>query len=161
MAELPLYLLERIYLKDRTLGSIYSPQGGLIAKTLELPWLDNQRSISCIKEGKYLVTYSPPVLKDDPETPENESQGRIPRNYEHYIVHGTPGRAGILIHRGSKPSHSRGCILVSGRFTKVESNAPELDALDSAKKLQWMIETLPKKFNLLIEQKDGYSYKFS
>lgn len=154
--KLPLYLLERVYLKDRTLGSIYSPQGGLIAKTLELPWLDNKRSVSCIKEGKYLVTFSPPVLQDDPNTEVDESGGRHPRPYDHYIIHNVPGRSGILIHRGMNPSWSQGCILVGGRFENYETAQPTLG--DSANKLKWMTSNLPKKFNLLIESKSGKAY---
>lgn len=154
--ELPLYLLDRFYLADRTLGSIYGPNAGLICKTLELPWLDNKRSISCIPEGKYLVTYSPPVLKDDPNTEEDESGGRIPRPYAHYIVHKVPGRSGILIHRGKTPEWSKGCITVGGRFGNFTTDEPTLE--DSAAKLEWMVNNLPRKFWLMIEAKSGYPY---
>lgn len=155
--DLPVYLLERIYLKDRTLGSIISPAGGLICKTLELPWLENARGKSCIKEGNYLVTWSPPVQKDDPNTAVDESGGRANRVYEHYIVHNVPGRSGILIHRGTNPKHSLGCILVGGRFGNFNTDMPTLE--DSGNKLAWMTANLPRKFRLLIEQKDGEPYK--
>lgn len=155
--ELPLYLLDRVYLEDRTLGSIYGPNAGLICKTLELPWKDNQRSISCIPEGKYLVTYSPPVLKDDPNTEEDESGGRHPRPYAHYIVHNVKGRSGILIHRGKTPDWSKGCITVGGRFGDFNSSEPTLE--DSAAKLEWMVNNLPRKFWLLIDAKSGTPYK--
>lgn len=153
---LPLFLLERVYLKDRTLGSIISDKGGIIAKTLELPWLNNQRSISCIMEGTYLVTLSGPVLADDPATEEDESGGRHPRPYSHYIVHNVPGRSGILIHRGHTPAWSKGCITVGGRFGDFNTAAPTIE--DSASKLQWMVENLPKKFRLMIEAKSGNPY---
>lgn len=155
--EIPLYLLDRVYLEDRTLGSIYAPNAGLICKTLELPWLNNQRGISCIKEGKYLVTYSPPVLADDPTTEEDESGGRHPRPYGHYIVHNVPGRSGILIHRGKTPDWSKGCITVGGRFGNFHTSEPTLE--DSAAKLEWMTQNLPRKFCLLIEAKSGTPYK--
>lgn len=153
---LPFFLLERVYLKDRTLGSIYSPQGGIICKTLELPWLDNARKISCVKEGIYPVIWSPPVLADDPDTPFDESGGRARRVYEHYIVSDVPGRSGILIHRGSNPTHSQGCILVASRFKDANSAAPTLE--DSANKLAWMTQNLPKKFMLRILAKSGNPY---
>lgn len=148
---LPQFLLDRVYLEDRTLGSIYDQQGGIICKTLELPDKQNQRSISCIPEGEYLVTYSPPVLKDDPNTPVNESGGRIPRDYEHYIVHNVENRSGILIHRGRTPEWSKGCITVGGRFGNFNTDHPTLE--DSKQKLQWMIDNLPKTFRLLIDKK--------
>ena len=149
---LPQYVLDRVYLPDRTLGSILSPQGGLIAKTLELPDKQNQRSISCIPEGEYLVTLSGPVLKDDPNTEIDESGGRHPRPYSHYIVHNVEGRSGILIHKGYNPSWSQGCILVSGRFANIESDAPTLE-VDSGKKLEWMTQNMPKVWRLLIDKK--------
>ena len=31
------------------------------------------------------------------------------------IIHQVPGRTGIRVHRGTKPEHSRGCILVSAK----------------------------------------------
>lgn len=154
--KLPLYLLDRVYLPDRVLGSIYGPNARLICKTLELPWRQNQRSISCIPEGLYLVTLSGPVLKDDPNTEEDESGGRHPRPYSHYIVHGVKNRSGILIHRGHTPSWSQGCITVGGRFGNYDTAAPTLE--DSATKLQWMVDNLPHRFKLLIEPKSGKSY---
>lgn len=157
--KLPLYLQEVVYLPTRRLGSIISPQGGIICKTLELPWLENKRGISCIPEGKYLVTYSPPVLEDDPNTEEDESGGRHPRPYGHYIVHNVPGRSGILIHRGKTPSWSKGCITAGSRFGNFNTAEPTLE--DSAAKLEWMVQNMPKKYWLLIEQKDGIPYKLA
>lgn len=156
---LPVYPMKRVYLKDRTLGSIYMPDETLICKTLELPWLENKRKISCIMEGKYLVTYSDPVQGDDPNTPEDESGGRQYRPYAHYIVHNVPGRSGILIHRGRTPAWSLGCITVGGRFGNYNTPEPTLE--DSAEKLRWMVNTLPKKFWLQIEEKNGEPYKLS
>jgi hypothetical protein len=153
----PVYLMDRVYLADRTLGSIISPQGGLICKTLELPWRNNQRSVSCIKEGLYTVIWSPPVLEDDPGTPEDESGGRHPRPYEHYIVLNTPGRSGILIHRGHTPSWSLGCITVGGRFGNFNTSAPTIE--DSAAKLQWMCDNMPKRWKLQILAKSGNPYQ--
>lgn len=157
MAE-KIYTLERVYLADRTLGSWYGPDGGLVCKTLELPWKNNERKVSCIKEGIYPVTYSPPVLADDPNTEADESGGRQPRPYAHYIVHRVPGRSGILVHKGYNPSWSQGCILVSSRFANVESDSPTLE-VDGGKKLAWMVETLERSFKLRILSKSGIPYK--
>lgn len=146
-----LYLLERVYLPDRTLGSIIGPQGGIIAKTLELPWLDNQRSVSCIPEGKYKVLKMPPIPGDNPNTPVDESGGRHPRPYWHFRLPSVPGRSGILIHRGTNPAHSQGCILVGSRFGNYNTEHPILE--DSGVKLQWLVDNLPEEFELLIEKK--------
>lgn len=127
------YKLERVYLKDRTLGSIKDTLGNVIAKTLELPWKDNERSVSCIPEGAYRVIQQPP--KED-------------RPYPYFRLPEVPGRSGILIHRGINPSHSKGCILVGSRFAEENTAEPILQS--STVKLQWMIDNMPKEFLLQI-----------
>ena len=148
---LPLYLLDRVYLPDRTLGSLYSPQGGILAKILELPWLDNKRSISCIPEGTYEVTKQPPIPADDPNTEEDESGGRHPCPYSHFRFTKVPGRSGILIHRGTDITHSQGCLLVGSRFKDYNTATPGL--AESGVKLQWLVDNMPDAFRLLIEKK--------
>ena len=74
--------------------------------TLELPWRDNQRSVSCIPAGDY------------------ECRWVVSRKYGHvYWLEAVPGRTGILIHAGNLAgdmslgwlSHSKGCILLGQR----------------------------------------------
>lgn len=127
--------LERVYLSDRTLGSIYR-NGELICKTLELPWKDNRRAVSCIPEGVYRVIKQPP--KPD-------------RAYPYFRLPRVEGRSGILIHRGTNPLHSKGCILVGGRFKEIETDFPTLG--ESADKLTWMTNNLPEEFELEIRKK--------
>lgn len=148
---LPVYLLDRVYLKDRTLGSIYDSRGGIICKTLELPWLMNQRKISCIPEGIYTVLKMPPIEKDDPETPVDESGGLIYRPYWHFRLPKVKDRSGILIHSGTEVTHSQGCILVASRFKNIETDKPSLQ--DSGTKLKWMTATMPDEFELIIDKK--------
>lgn len=128
-------VLERVYLFDRTLGSIYRGSE-LICKTLELPWKDNKRSISCIPEGLYKVIKQPPK-KDRP--------------YPYFRLLSVPKRSGILIHRGINPAHSKGCILAASRFVNIETKAPTLS--DSGAKLTWMTNNLPDEWELLIRAK--------
>ena len=47
-------VLEREYFSSGTNG-ILSYNGDEICKTIELPWLENQRRISCIPEGTYVI----------------------------------------------------------------------------------------------------------
>ena len=44
----------RTYLKGGTNGKIYYQQA-LICESIELPWRNNKRSVSCIPEGRYLL----------------------------------------------------------------------------------------------------------
>ncbi|KAK3608771.1 hypothetical protein CHS0354_006812 [Potamilus streckersoni] len=86
-----------------TLG-IITGGGREICRTLELPWRDNRRGVSCIVPGLYRVFYLP------------VSAGGKFRDVYH--VDRVPGRDGILIHGGNLAgevpdyvSDSWGCIL--------------------------------------------------
>ena len=67
--------------------------------TLELPYRDNQRSISCIPAGEYKVRLR---LARESAT----------RDYLHLLVQDVPNRTYILFHRGNTAKDTRGCILV-------------------------------------------------
>jgi hypothetical protein len=129
------FVIERVYLPDRTLGSMYW-NGVVVAKTLELPWKENRRSVSCIPEGIYKVIKQPP---------------KADRPYPYFRLPQVEGRSGILIHRGTEPSHSKGCILAASRFRNINTSKPSLE--ESSKKLQWMIDNFPDEFMLVIRAK--------
>ena len=82
----------RDYLKDRTDGVMIMPDGEALP-TLEPPWRDNEVGVSCIPEGMYRVR--------------RDTTGR----FQYYEVMDVPNRTEIEMHRGTKPSHSQGCIL--------------------------------------------------
>ena len=144
--------LKRVYLPTETLGSIYGEDGSLVCKTMELPWKENKRSISCIPEGTYTVHKKPPIPKDDPSTPQDESGGYKPRSYGHFRFPHVEGRSGILIHRITYVKDLQGCIGVGGRFVDWNKDGVP-DMADSSSKLQWMYENLPDEFMLIITKK--------
>ena len=73
--------------------------GEWLCDTLELPYRDNQRSISCIPDGQYKVR-----LRTAKES--------ATRNYLHLLVEDVKDRKYILVHIGNFPKDTRGCILV-------------------------------------------------
>jgi hypothetical protein len=79
----------------RTLGALFDGEER-ICETLELPWRNNERGVSCIKEG----TYECKLLF---------SQSRKMRLY---WLQRVPGREAVQIHIGNFPKDIRGCILV-------------------------------------------------
>jgi len=81
-----------------TIGELFI-NGERFCDTLELPYKDNQRSISCIPEGQYKVRIRLP----------RES---ATRDYIHLLVKDVPGRDYILFHIGNTAKDTRGCILV-------------------------------------------------
>ena len=87
-----------------TFGKLYTE--GFSCSTLELPWRDNKRGLSCIPIGEYLCVWH-----------KSPSKGWV------YHITGTEPRADILIHSanfaGDKTlgwqSHLEGCIALGYR----------------------------------------------
>jgi hypothetical protein len=129
-------VIERVYLQTETLGSLYV-DGVMICKTMELPWKDNQRSISCIPEGEYKVIKQPP--KSD-------------RPYPYFRLPNVPGRTGILIHKISYVSGLKGCIGVGKEFKDLNSDGVP-DIIRSSEALQELIDMLPDEFKLTVRKK--------
>ncbi len=65
--------------------------------TIELPWKDNEKRVSCIPEGDYTV-----VLRD-----KNQS-GKF--KYDHLHILDVPNRSYILFHVANYPRDILGCI---------------------------------------------------
>jgi hypothetical protein len=93
-----LLLIRDTFSKESTLGELFI-NGERICDTLENPWQDNQRNISCIPEGEY-----PLRLRLARES--------ASRDYLHLLVQDVPNRDWILFHRGNTAKDTSGCILV-------------------------------------------------
>ena len=93
-----LLLIRDDFSEKSTLGKLFL-NGEMFCDTLELSWLDNQRSISCIPEGEYKVR-----LRTAKES--------ATRDYLHLLVQDVEGRSYILVHIGNYPRDTKGCILV-------------------------------------------------
>lgn len=93
-----LLLIRDTFTEKSTLGELFL-NGERMCETLENPWMDNQRNISCIPEGEYPVRLRLP----------RESGTR---DYLHLLVQEVPNRDWILFHRGNFPKDTSGCILV-------------------------------------------------
>ena len=86
-------LLIRQYNEKGVSGTI-SFKGKRICDSIEPPWRNNQRQISCIPEGRYLLT------------------SRLTLRFGwHFLVNNVPGRSAILIHAFNNAlQESKGCI---------------------------------------------------
>ena len=93
-----LLLIRDTFTENSTIGELFI-NGERFCDTLENPWLDNQRNISCIPAGEYPVRLRYP----------RES---ATREYLHLLVQDVPNRDYILFHRGNFPKDTSGCILV-------------------------------------------------
>ena len=93
-----LLLIRDTFSKESTIGELFI-NGERICDTLENPWVDNQRNISCIPEGVYPVRLRLP----------RES---ATRDYIHLLVKDVKDRDYILFHIGNTAKDTSGCILV-------------------------------------------------
>lgn len=84
------------------------------AKTLELPWLMNQKGISCVPRGLYSVrwSFSPRLL-----------------HYTYELVN-VPNRTGVRIHPGNFFFDIEGCILLGDSYGDINHD-PYADILNS------------------------------
>ena len=105
-----LLLIRDTFSENSVIGELFL-NGERMRDTLENPWLDNQRNISCIPEGEYKVRLRLP----------RES---ATRDYIHLLVQDVPNRDWILFHRGNTAKDTRGCILVGlGSQQDIVSNS--------------------------------------
>ena len=101
-------------------------------RTLELPWKDNQNSISCIPCGDYKV------IK------------RTSKKYgNHFHILDVPNRSYILIHNGNYNYQTKGCVLVGDDLAYLNVDN-DIDVTNSKKTLKRLYNILPNEFDLSI-----------
>lgn len=104
--------------------------------TLELPWQDNQRNISCIPEGEYMVFKMHPNKK---------------RKYQYFWVQDVPGRTGILWHPGNYTRQIKGCFLPGEELIDMDKDGI-IDVTNTTSTLKILTALMPQKFKLTIEK---------
>lgn len=133
-------VLIREYNNLNTLGYLVALEDGevrLKVRTLELPNNGNQKSSSCIPEGKYEV-----------HKIHSMKFGNC------FQVMDVPDRTGILFHAGNYASltektDTSGCILPGLTFADMNGDGT-IDIIQSTVALNKMLEVLPDKFELII-----------
>tara|TARA_Y100000593_G_C4323318_1_gene345195 strand:- start:9667 stop:10098 length:432 start_codon:yes stop_codon:yes gene_type:complete len=124
----------------QTLGRLYIFEGleeRYSCYTLELPWLGNQRRVSCIPEGEYCV------IK------------RVSQKYgEHFHVLDVPDRDYILIHFGNYNRDTLGCILPGKRCADIDGDGMR-DVTSSRATMNYLYKLMPNKWNLKINWRAG------
>jgi len=99
--------------------------------TLELPWLNNQKQISCIPTGKYLV------------------KKRYSKKFKNHLhITNVENRSYILIHSGNYYTDILGCVLV-GRLGFVNSD-DIIDVSSSKKTLKKLLNFVESDIELEI-----------
>lgn len=92
-----LLLIRDTFTDKSIIGKLYF-NGEFYGHTLELPWKDNEKRVSCIPKGVYEVKKR--------HTEESKYK------YEHLHILDVENRELILMHVGNYPKNSKGCILL-------------------------------------------------
>jgi len=79
-----------------------------ICLTLELPWKDNERNISCIPDGTY---HCEKIIS--------------PKYGVTFEICGVPDRTHILFHWGNTEKDSKGCILLGLEYALMQALDPD------------------------------------
>lgn len=117
-------VLKRIYLGTAVHGEL-TLSGKHIAYTVELPWRDNKRRISCIPEGTY------------------ELRKRYSEKFKwHFVLLDVPNRSCILIHPANDAQKElQGCI---APITKITGEGKGTDSRKAMQKLMDALEPYRK-----------------
>jgi hypothetical protein len=136
--------IERFYETRQTRGVMSVMVDGLpvySCSSLELPWLNNQRRISCIQEGTYKA-----------------KKHRSPKFGDAIWILDVPGRSEILIHPANyvgspnpktKVSDLLGCV-ATGDVMKDITNDDIVEILNSKAVMKTLLSMLPDEFTIQI-----------
>ena len=98
VSKINLLIIRDTFSEKSTVGELFL-NGERMCDTLENPYINNERSISCIPEGEYKVRL-------------RTARESATREYLHLLVKDVPNRDWILFHRGNSAKDTSGCILV-------------------------------------------------
>ena len=98
VSKINLLIIRDTFSEKSTVGELFL-NGERMCDTLENPYINNERSISCIPEGEYKVRL-------------RTARESATRDYLHLLVQDVPNRDYILFHRGNSAKDTSGCILV-------------------------------------------------
>lgn len=109
--------------------------GAFNCRTLELPWKNNQKNISCIPKGTYQVKW----------------QYWFSKFKYTYVIQNIPNRAGIRIHAGNYFFDVQGCILLGDHYSDINHDG-EVDILNSRNTIKKFEDLMQKRdFTLIIK----------
>lgn len=124
-------IIKRWYHNDCTIGRLTLPDG-FQCFTLELPWKENERGVSCIPKGKYKAF-----------------KRNSPKNGLVVEFENVPQRSNIQIHAGNYTSQIEGCILVGASVAFLNTDSIP-DVANSKDTLAKLLAKLPEKFEVEI-----------
>ena len=136
LGKINLLLIRQEFTEEATMGELFL-NGERMCDTLELPWKNNQRNISCIPEGEYKARL-------------RLARESASRDYLHLLVQDVKNRSHILFHRGNTAKDTKGCVLVGqgSQQNIVYNSTLAMDLL-----IKEIINLGGEKINLIIKNK--------
>ncbi len=129
-------VLNRTYFPEGTQG-VLEWNGTLICYTIELPWLGNQRRISCIPEGEYILR-----------------KRFSPKLKWHFLLMDVPGRDLILIHPANDAKlELLGCIAPVTVYTGIGKGSASRKAMTELRKIVFPLLEKNEQVVLVITSK--------
>lgn len=129
-------MLYRTYFPEGTQGTL-EWNGNLICYTIELPWLGNQRRVSCVPEGEYFL-----------------QQRYSPKFGWHLHLQNVPGRDLILIHPANNAATELlGCIAPVSKHTGIGRGSFSRKAFSAVKRLVYPILAADEDVKIVITTK--------
>ena len=134
--QINLLLIRDTFTEESTIGELFL-NGERMCDTLENPYINNERRISCIPAGQYKVRL-------------RTARESASRDYLHLLVQDVPNRKWILLHRGNYASDTNGCVLVGlgTKHNKVNNSRLAMDLL-----MKEIINLGGTNINLIIKNK--------
>lgn len=112
--------------------------GEQLCRTLELPWKNNSKNVSCIPTGLYYCIKQPPKQS---------------RPYTYFRFMRVPNREGILIHKITYVKDLRGCIGV-GLILNEDAKKGTCQMLHSTSAMELLQRVLPETFLIEIKNQE-------
>jgi len=127
-------VLNRTYFPEGTQG-VLEWNGTIVCYTIELPWLGNQKRISCIPEGEYVL------------------QRRFSPKFQwHLHLKNVPGRDLILIHPANvAKTELLGCIAPVKLHTGIGQGSSSRKALEKVKIIVYEALTCNEEVRIKIQ----------
>ena len=143
-------MLQRAYFKQGTNGTLFSSdtpseiaQDRFLCHTIELPWINNKRNVSCIPEGPYEIV------------------PRFSKRFQHHLIlKNVEGRSFILFHPANDAIRDlAGCIAPVTYLSGIGKGVYSRDAMQKLLSLVYQAQDRKEKITLTIKSQNYENYR--
>ena len=126
--------IKRIALTPEATCGVILDDGIPFALTMEKPWLNNEKSKSCIPAGTYIC-----------------KRFSSQKHSDTFEVTNVPNRDYILFHSGNTSSDSLGCILIAEEFGYIDGKVAVLSSKKGMEEFLFKLKNLDE-FRIVIKE---------